>query len=244
MSHVFQDFLQANDIISQRSCPSTLQQNGVAKRKNHHLPDVVLILLLESSVPSHFWCEALSATIYLINRLPSPILNHNSPFARIFTHSPNYSTLHTFGCVYYINLPAHERAKLIAQSVKCTFLGYSIHQKGFLYYDPHQSRIQISRNLIFIENQYFFTNHKDTPSSSFSMLPFFANSFADQDSSKPLLVYKRRPTSLHPYTPSLVADPVPTTSLRRSTRVSKPPYRYIESFTTTLNPTFIPTSYR
>lgn len=35
MSHSFQEYL------SQRSCPSTPQQNGVAKRKNRHLLDVV-----------------------------------------------------------------------------------------------------------------------------------------------------------------------------------------------------------
>nr|KYP68295.1 Retrovirus-related Pol polyprotein from transposon TNT 1-94 [Cajanus cajan] len=41
MSHEFQSFLQNQGIISQRSCPSTSQQNGVAKRKNCHLLDVV-----------------------------------------------------------------------------------------------------------------------------------------------------------------------------------------------------------
>ncbi|RVW64327.1 Retrovirus-related Pol polyprotein from transposon RE1 [Vitis vinifera] len=37
----FDDFFQSKWIISQRSCPSTPQQNGVAERKNHHLLDVL-----------------------------------------------------------------------------------------------------------------------------------------------------------------------------------------------------------
>jgi len=78
MSNEFQDLLQSKGIISQRSCPSTQQQNGVAERKNHHLLDMVRTLLLESSVPPRFWCEALSTSVYLINPLPSPTLNHVS----------------------------------------------------------------------------------------------------------------------------------------------------------------------
>ena len=126
MSNEFQGFLQSKGSISQRSCPSTPQQNGVAKRKNHHLLDVVRTLLLESSVPPRFWCEALSTSVHLINRLPSPTLNNVSPFFKLFGHSPLYSDLRIFGCVCFVHLPAHERHKLIAHSVKCVFLGYVI----------------------------------------------------------------------------------------------------------------------
>jgi len=80
MSHLFQDFLQHHSIISQRSYPSTPQQNRVAERKNRHLLDVVPTLLLESSTPSCFWCEALSTVVHLINRLTSPTLNHDTPY--------------------------------------------------------------------------------------------------------------------------------------------------------------------
>ena len=83
MSNEFQVFLQSKGIISQRSCPSTPQQNGVAERKNRHLLDVIRTLLLESYVPPHFWCETLSTAVHLINRLPSPTTNHASPFSKL-----------------------------------------------------------------------------------------------------------------------------------------------------------------
>ena len=109
----------------------------MAERKNRHLLDVVRTLLIESCVPSHFWCEALSTAVYLINRLPSTNLNNYSPYLRLFEHAPDYSNLHIFGCVCFVYLPAHERNKLTAQSIKCAFLGYAGTQKGFLCYDPH-----------------------------------------------------------------------------------------------------------
>ena len=108
MSNEFQVFLQSKGIISQRSCPSTPQQNGVAKRKNRHFLDVVRTLLFESSVPPCFWCEALSTAVHLINRLPSPTTNHVSPFSKLFDHSPLYCDLRIFGCVYFVHLPPHE----------------------------------------------------------------------------------------------------------------------------------------
>ena len=124
MSHLFQDFLQHHGIISQRSRPSTPQQNRVAERKNRHLLDVVRTLLLESSIPSRFWWEALSTVVHLINRLPSPTLNHDTPFLRLFGHPPTYSNLRTFGYVCYVHLHAHKRTKLTAQSIQCVVLGY------------------------------------------------------------------------------------------------------------------------
>jgi hypothetical protein len=93
---------------------STPQQNRVAKRKNRHLIDVVRTLLLKSFTPSYFWCEALSTTVHLINRLSSPTLNHDTPLIRLFGHPPTYSNLRTFGYVCYIHLLAHERTKLTA----------------------------------------------------------------------------------------------------------------------------------
>ncbi|RVW75074.1 Retrovirus-related Pol polyprotein from transposon RE2 [Vitis vinifera] len=79
LSNEFQAFLASKGIIHQRSCPSTPQQNGVAERKNRHLLDVVRTLLLESSVPSMFWVEALKTAFHLINRLPCQIQSIAAP---------------------------------------------------------------------------------------------------------------------------------------------------------------------
>jgi len=132
MSNAFQSFLQNKGIISQRSCPSTPQQNSVVERKNRHLLDVVRTLLLESSVPPRFWCEVLFTIVHLINWLPSPTIRNVSPFYKLFRYSPSYFNLRTFDCVYFVHLTPHERHKLTSQYVKCAFLGYAINQKGYV----------------------------------------------------------------------------------------------------------------
>ena len=99
MSNEFQFFLQSHGIILQRSCHFT-QQNGVAKRKNCHLLDVVHTLLIESCVPSHFWCEALSTAVYLINRLPSPTLKEFSLFPFAWACTKLFQSSYFWMCLF------------------------------------------------------------------------------------------------------------------------------------------------
>lgn len=264
LSSNFQEFLASKGIIHQRSCPATPQQNGVAERKNRHLIDVVRTLLLESSVPSMFWVEALKTAAHLINRLPSQVLHMESPYFRLFAKQPSYDNLRIFGCVCFVHLPPHERNKLSAQSVKCAFLGYNVCQKGFVCYDPTLRRTRMSRNVIFFENQHFFPVSSVPSSSSTVVLPSFENQCSDfhQVSSrfKPGMVYTRRslPQSLpmaHPTSdPNMnqnqtVAAP-PEPLVRRSSRVSVPPDRYgfssgnsVSALTAALSKFDIPTCY-
>jgi transposase InsO family protein len=239
LSTDFQSFLASKGILHQRSCPSTPQQNGVAERKNRHLLDVVRTLLLESSVLSMFWVEAMKTATHLINRLPSQVLHMESPYFRLFAKQPSYDNLRTFGCVCFVHLPPHERHKLSAQSVRCAFLGYNVCQKGFVCYDPILHRTRISRNVIFFENQHFFPV-SSLPSSSTMVLPSFEKRLSDlppvSSRFKPGIVYTRRsrPQPLpvaHPVSDptalqiqSVATPPVPL--VRRSSRVSVPPDRY------------------
>ncbi|CAL8997967.1 unnamed protein product [Prunus brigantina] len=162
---------KTHDIISQRSCPSTPQQNGVAERKNCHLLNVVRTLLLESSTPSRFWCEALSTAVHLINRLPSPTLHHNSPFTKLFGRPPSYSNLRTFGCVCYVHLPAHERTKLTAQSIQCAFLGYSVHQKAPILNTSSPAPVHSKPLLVYQRRSSVSSHQPPAPPSPLQLLP-------------------------------------------------------------------------
>jgi len=210
--------------------------------------DITRTLLIESSVPSKFWIEALSTAVYLINRLPSHVLNFDSPYYRLHHKSPSYHDLHSFGCICFVHLPFHERHKLSTQSAKCVFLGYSISHKGFVCYDLSCGKFCISRNVVFFENQYFFPTHLAS-SSVAPILPHFEDVLSFERF-KPGIVYERcRPTL-----PLLETDPPPDTApeiaselsthqlaIRCSTRVSHTPDRY--GFSTTLSTIIVPSCY-
>ena len=72
-------FLSTNGIIHQKSCVDTPQQNGVAERKNRPLLEVAWSLLFSMNVRKIHWRDAILTTTYLINRMPSKVLNFKTP---------------------------------------------------------------------------------------------------------------------------------------------------------------------
>ena len=76
-------------------------------------------------MPKQYWLEAFSTAAYLINRLPTPVLNSKSPYEIIFKSCPNYAMLHTFGCTCYPYLGPYKEDKLSPKSITSVFLGYN-----------------------------------------------------------------------------------------------------------------------
>lgn len=155
------DFMNSLGIIHQTSCPYTPQQNGVAERKNRHLLDVTRSLLIDGNVPTYLWGEALSSAVYLINRVPSSILNFKRPLNALADHCtlpPNaHLEPHIFGCVIYVHLHSHQRTKLEPRAMKCVFVGYSMTQKGYRAYHPPSKRFYVSMDVTFHEHELFYS---------------------------------------------------------------------------------------
>ena len=75
LSKPFQSFMLQHEILHQTSCVDTPSKNGVAERKNRHLLEIARALLFQMHVPKHFWVDAVSTACFLINRMPSSVLN-------------------------------------------------------------------------------------------------------------------------------------------------------------------------
>jgi hypothetical protein len=63
--------------------PHAHQQNGSAERKHRHVVEVGLSLLYHASMPMKFWDEVFLTAIFLINHLPSQVINHDTPYERL-----------------------------------------------------------------------------------------------------------------------------------------------------------------
>jgi hypothetical protein len=93
LSDIFRQFLTSEGTLAQLSCPGAHAQNGVAERKHHHLIETARTILISSFVPSHFWGEAVSTVVYLINRQPSSKLFDKCHDEVLFGTPPNYDHL-------------------------------------------------------------------------------------------------------------------------------------------------------
>lgn len=144
-------------------CPHTPEQNGLAERKHRHLVDMGFTLLANASLPFKYWDEAFSFAVYLVNRLPTPVLGYKSPYPMLYNKLPDYNFLKTFGCTCYPNLRPYNTTKMQFRSLKCTFIGYSPKHKGYKCLGP-QGRIYISRDVIFDELTFLFASSTTQPS--------------------------------------------------------------------------------
>ncbi|KAL6322290.1 hypothetical protein AAG906_005259 [Vitis piasezkii] len=85
------------DAFSRISCPHTHQQNGVAERKHRHIVENGLTLLARASMSFKYWDESFRTTVFLHNRLPSPV-SHASLPSPIALIPPVNTTTHLENC--------------------------------------------------------------------------------------------------------------------------------------------------
>ena len=136
-------YLRDNGISQRISCPYTPEQNGCAERKHRHIVETGRALLAHSGVPHKYWTNAFATAVYTINRLPTPNLNHKSPFEILFHVRPNFKSLRVFGCLCYPWLRPYTKNKLEPRSKPCVFLGYSRQHKGYICLDMSSSKFFI-----------------------------------------------------------------------------------------------------
>ncbi|KAK3027621.1 hypothetical protein RJ639_042374 [Escallonia herrerae] len=61
--------MNVSDVVA-KTC-GTPQQNGVAKRRNRTLMDMVRSMICQSTLPEFLWVEALKTAVHILNRVPS-----------------------------------------------------------------------------------------------------------------------------------------------------------------------------
>jgi histone deacetylase 1/2 len=147
---------QKQGISHHVSCPHAHQQNGSAERKHRHIVEVGLAILANAGMPLKYWDEAFLTATYLINMLPSKVINNDTPLHRLLGTRPNYSSLRVFGCACWPNLRPYNKRKLAYRSKQCVFLGYSPRHKGVKCLEVSTSHVYISRDVVFDEAVFSF----------------------------------------------------------------------------------------
>ena len=108
------------------------------------------------NVPKIFWADADSTACFLINRMPSSILNWATPFHQPFPNNLLFSIdPKIFGWTCFVRDVRSQVYKLDPKSLKCIFVEYSRVQKGYKCYCLTLRRYFVSTDITFFETTPF-----------------------------------------------------------------------------------------
>jgi hypothetical protein len=119
-------------------------QNGKPERIIRSVNNVICTLLIQASLPGRYWAEGLHTVTYLLNRLPTTVIQVACPHLALFGSAPSYKLLRVFGCTCYPNMTATASHKLSPHSTRCVFLGYSVDHKGYRFLDLSTNQLIVS----------------------------------------------------------------------------------------------------
>lgn len=179
------EFLSTHGITHLTSPPHTPEHNGMSERKQRHIVETGLTLLSTASIPKTYWPYAFATAVYLINRLPTPLLSLESPFQRLFGNSPNYNKLRVFGSLCFPWLRPYTMHKLDDRSLPCIFLGYSLTQSAYHCLHLATGRIYTSRHVKFVEEVFPFSTTRAVANREIEDTTPFSVSLSSTPSSDP-----------------------------------------------------------
>lgn len=108
-SHEFLNFLKQKAVKFQVTAPYTPQQNSVAERGNRTTSEKARCLLKQANLPSTYWAEAITTSVFLENITPTENLKWKYPYELWFQRPFDTSCLKPFGCLSFINIPKERR---------------------------------------------------------------------------------------------------------------------------------------
>ena len=110
--------------------PGTRQRNGVSKRRNRTLLDMVRSMMSQSDLPLSFWGYALETTAFTLNRVTSKSVD-KTPYEIWTGKIPSLSFLKIWGCEAFVKRLQSD--KLAPKSDKCIFVGYPKETLGYYF---------------------------------------------------------------------------------------------------------------
>lgn len=98
VNHIFTAFFLNKWVVQQASCINTPAQNDRVERKHRQLLSMARSLKFHSGQTIKYWEECVLTASYIIN-IPSPVIDHQTPYYFLYGKLSYYSLLKVFGCL-------------------------------------------------------------------------------------------------------------------------------------------------
>jgi transposase InsO family protein len=189
LSNEFNAYCEKQGIQRYLTAPYTPQQNGIAKRKNRTILDMVRSMIKTKKIPKEFWAETVQCAVYIQSRCPHAILENKTPQELWSGYKPNVAHLRIFRSVAY-GKPGPKRTKLDDKSKKYIFIGYDEKSKAYKLYDPIEKKFVVSRDVVVNEEAHWDWNQQEELTIGEIELPIrddgASSSRSSEDEQKPM----------------------------------------------------------
>lgn len=120
--------------------------------------EVARALRFQASLLIDFWGECVQTAAYIINKLPTSVLENKTPYEILYGKKPTYWHFRTFGCLAYAHDKIGKTDKFRERGRACIFLHYPMGLKGYNNNDLKTLKIHTTRDVTFVENVFPFGN--------------------------------------------------------------------------------------
>lgn len=130
LSKRFKKFCDERRIKKQLTMPYIPQQNGVAKRRNRTLYEMIRLMMAQTNIQLSYQDDALLTTAYILNQVPSKSMQ-STPYEQT-SEKPNINNLWQWGSTGFVHNSFHKYGKFGLRENKCIFVRYPNHFKGYV----------------------------------------------------------------------------------------------------------------
>jgi len=150
----FARYLEECGIVPQYTMPGSPSMDGVAKRQNQTLKDMVRSMIYHSTLLESLWGEALKTAAYILNRVPTKATT-KTPYELWIGRKLSLKHFHVWGCPVEARPYKPNEKKLDSRTISSYFIGYSEKSRGYKFYDPILKTIFETGTATFFEDIEF-----------------------------------------------------------------------------------------
>jgi len=147
----FKQYFKEKGIIHEYSAPYIAEQNGRIERENRLIVEVSGLCCLQPTFNLDYG-QKLSTLVYMytLNRRPRE-LDKNLPYELWSGKTVTLNHLRKFGAVVHVYVPKQFRSKF--ESKKMVLVGYDRDSSNYRVFDTNTSKIIVTRDVVFNENE-------------------------------------------------------------------------------------------
>ncbi|GJZ11884.1 ribonuclease H-like domain-containing protein [Tanacetum coccineum] len=135
------------------SVARTLQQNGVAERKNRTIIEAARTMIADSKLPTTFWVEAVNTACYVQNRVLVIKPHNKTPYELFLGRKLALSFMRPFGCPITILNIIDRLGKFDGKADEGFIVGYSTNSKAFRVFNSRTRIVEENLHVQFSENK-------------------------------------------------------------------------------------------